>query len=117
MRIRRANRAQIFSEYAITIAMVASVFIAMTVFLKRTLQGRVKDARNTMIDMVRTESNVTIPYEYEPYYLQQNADMTRTVNDAKSLSAGVTTGVFRAIYNESTAAQTQSTQRPAKDAD
>ena len=66
--------------------------------------------------MPRGEAGEDIPNEYEPYYLQQNSGIQRTVRDAAKLSPGGVTGVYQKVYDESTAVQMESQQLPPKDA-
>lgn len=113
----RKRRAQVIGEYVILIALVVMVMAAMTIFLRRALQARIKDAKDTMMTTVRDSHNGTIPDEYEPYYLIQNSEVTRAAADRSYLKQGGISGVYQKILNETTTAQSESTYLPARDAD
>lgn len=84
-------------EYSILIALVVGAAIAMQTYVKRGLQGRVKNA----VDHVGTGSDVagqTLTFsgdQYEPYYAESHATVTsdRTVNQVIAVSGGVTNNV------------------------
>ena len=113
---KKKNRAQVIGEYALTIALVIVVLVSMTFFLRRLFMARIKDSRDAMLRIVRSSYNGTIPTEYEPYYAQTNAEVTRNINDQTNLVAGGRTGVFRKTYNEAISVNSQSVQLPPKDA-
>lgn len=121
------------AEYALTFFLVIAVILAMSTYIQRTLQGRMRDAR---IYMVETASSAcgsdclnatglssdtkTIGMQYEPYYVQTNALVSRQAQDWKTLEGvgyydihGIPrfgTGIFRAqtnTQNQSTASSNQ----------
>ena len=106
------SNGQTIVEYVITVALVMVVITTMNIYFKRLLQARLKDARDYMMNSVRLSYNGTIPDEYEPYYAEQNADVTRSMNDAATLLPGGTTGIFSKTYNEVTSANVETTQLP-----
>ncbi len=88
------TRAQILSTYAATIFIIVSVFVAMTIFLRRALQGRIEDARRYAMTQVRNfyetsyyagENTIPGPIRgsYEPYYIERGADVAQDVNQTE----------------------------------
>jgi len=98
------NKGQsILSEYVMIFFVVIAALVAMTTFVQRSLEARVHDARNYMIDSV-INSNVcdancvaatggAIGHEYEPYYALMNSSVQQ--NEAEGL--GETPGNAKAI--------------------
>ncbi len=106
------KNAQIVSEYAMTFFIAFSVIIAMGVFIKRSLQARVYDARNTMVSTVESRWGQTVPPEYEPYTMNSSSDVTLSVNQTKSHNGSL----FQKDSTQSTKTENVSIQVPAKDA-
>lgn len=78
--LKRWNkRAQSTAEYAILIAVVVGAVVAMQIYVRRGLQGRVKDIVDNVGDaqIVGTDgTTVTNPFatgQYEPYYVSSAA--------------------------------------------
>jgi hypothetical protein len=112
------NKAQIIGEYAITIAVVVSVLTAMTIYVRRTLQARVYDTEQTMVNVVDMMSrgisggSISIKEEYEPYYGDSHSDVNQDIDENTELLPGGTTGIFRKTVNAETTSHTTSTQLP-----
>jgi len=96
----------VLSEYVMIFFVVIAAIVAMTVFVQRSLQGRIHDARNYMIDSVTNtgacDANCLlatgattnqIPYQYEPYYAQVLSDTEHN----EALNSGMTNGQAAAI--------------------
>jgi hypothetical protein len=72
------RKGQNILEYSILIALVVGAAVAMQTYVKRGLQGRVKDA----VDNTGSGGDVggtTLSFsgnQYEPYYLESNAQIT-----------------------------------------
>lgn len=69
----KKNRAQAtLTEYMVMIFIVVGVMTSMSAFIKRALQGRIYDARNFSVNLIKeqTEGKYDGPiyYAYEPYY-------------------------------------------------
>jgi len=79
MRILRNKRAQTTAEYAVLIAIVVGAVVAMQVYVRRGIQGRIKN----VVDHVGTGANVggsalTLTGEqYEPYYSDSAGSTSR----------------------------------------
>ena len=125
---KKEKKAQALGEYVIIIALAVAVVSVTTVLVKRALQARLKDTNDYMLKTVsnayrdsRTAGETTPEYlktEYEPYYSQTNSTVSRDTNDTFSLlPGGKKTGIFRALYNETTAVNSVSIQAPPKDSD
>ncbi len=116
--VKKTKKAQIIGEYAVTFFVVTSVIIAMSVFMIRVFQARIFDARRYMVNTVKSAPHIgKIRLEYEPYYTNTDTLTDRTSSEEKSLLEGGHTGIFRKVWDDHTAAQTTSEQRPPKDAD
>ena len=110
------RRAQVLSEYAITFFLIVAVISAMSVFVKRALQGRIFEARNAMIRTVNAVSPVAVPLEYEPYYVETRSEIKRSSSETVGLLGGAPSGVATKDFLEKTEAQTNSVQLSPKDA-
>ncbi len=86
------HRGQNTAEYAIVIALIIGAVIAMQIYVKRGLQGRMKDAT----DYVATEtSELGATKQYEPYYSEQSmtsAQKSTTDIEAQEGASKTTTG-------------------------
>mgnify|MGYP007077447480 CR=1 FL=1 len=118
------NRAQsVMGEYVLTFFLVVAFMTAMTLYLKRSLQGYVRDAKNQMGNVVenRAAGFYTGPVytEYEPYYTNSMAAVSRSLGQTDRLapSPGFTTGIFSKTFNERTDSQIKSDVLPPKLAD
>ncbi|MDD5166730.1 MAG: hypothetical protein PHQ57_05015 [Candidatus Omnitrophica bacterium] len=78
-----SHRGQNTAEYAIVIALIIGAVVAMQVYVKRGLQGRMKDAT----DYVATEtSQIGATKQYEPYYAEQEMTAAqKTTSTAETL--------------------------------
>ncbi|MCX5711211.1 MAG: hypothetical protein NT060_04580 [Candidatus Omnitrophica bacterium] len=88
------SRAQTTAEYAILFAIVVGAFIAMQVYIERGLQGRIKDvvdargAGGTIGSGTASGSVAFNTAQYEPYYLQSNAQTNQTSNETETTGLG-----------------------------
>jgi len=120
LRYLESKKAQAISgEYAIVLFLGVAVAVAMTVFFKRTVQGRIHDARDYMIGEVRTRTagvfNGNLYKEYEPYYGNTRADVVRTAQDKSRLSPGATSGIFQKDINQMIDVRSSSVTLPPRD--
>ncbi len=119
---KSSTRAQVFVEYAFVIVIIVSVISAMAVYVRRALQARIWDARNTMIKTVADNyngvANTTILNEYEPYYSQAETEAVNDSGERASLlgGGGTTTGVFSKDFDSTIGVQTNSEQLPPREA-
>ena len=80
-----SQRGQSTGEYAILIAVAVGAIVAMQLYVKRGLQGRVKGASDFMASQTPTLGTLQ---QYEPYY---NASNYNVKQDRKA-EEGVVTG-------------------------
>lgn len=103
------RRGQNVAEYSILIALVIAAAVAMQTYVKRGLQGRVKDAvdnRGATADIGGTTLNFQTA-QYEPYYASSNADQTSEKSVSETTSADGQ--IARSGINEQTAVKAGST--------
>ncbi len=105
------------TEYAIIAALVITVAIGTTTFLKRALQARIYDARQAMLEVARTANTGAggignLANEYEPYYAQTTSNVVRNIDEQTSLSGDYGSGEFGKIVNNEVTVNTTSTQLP-----
>lgn len=95
--LRLGKKAQTTAEYAILIALVIGAVVAMQVYVRRGLQGRVRDVVDDItvggqVDNPTAVENIFISGQYEPYYVSSNATTNQTSNQTESLQAGGAVG-------------------------
>jgi len=117
--LKNRNAQAVMGEYVVVIFLVMAVLTGMTVYFKRAVQARIYDARNYMIGEVRVRTaglfNGNLYKEYEPYYANVASTLYRTMDDRTTLmSSGpaASSGIFRKVYNEETAARSNSLTLP-----
>jgi Flp pilus assembly pilin Flp len=81
-RLIKNKKAQQTAEYAILIALVVGAVIAMQTYAQRTIQARIRGASKYMATGLADASGQTsnilgTELQYEPYYLDQQYDVTR----------------------------------------
>ena len=91
----KTNKGQaVMGEYVLTFFLVIGVMTAMTIFLKRAVQARIRDSRQYMDTVVLSETAgvyVARNYQqqYEPYYLNTVGMVSRNSTSRKVLSASL----------------------------
>ena len=124
LRAIRNNRAQaISSEYVMVFFIVIAVSTAMTIYFKRSIQARMRDARMYMVKEIITRTNGVnfvgngIWVEYEPYYTHQIAQTDRfaSVNTFLLPSLPASSGIFRQNPDIITSTEVFSNVLPPKD--
>jgi len=109
----RKSKAQTTAEYAILIALVVGAAMAMQIYVKRGLQGRVKD----VVDHTGTGGEVGTTGDqlsftagqYEPYYLTSTANTQQDTRDTENVAEG---GVVGRTSNSTTSANRNQTILP-----
>lgn len=87
---RLGKKAQSTAEYAIIIALVIGAVVAMQVYVRRGLQGRVKD----VVDHTGTGGEVAgenlsfTSGQYEPYYNQSTGSTSQQAQNTESMLTG-----------------------------
>ena len=94
-------------EYSILIALVVGAAIAMQTYVKRGLQGRVKDAVDYTGNNTTTGETTTFTgTQYEPYYAQSEGQIKseRNVTEATHFDGAINrSGVDEGTIKEKTA--------------
>ena len=98
----RMRKAQSTAEYAIVIGLVIAAAVAMQVYVKRSLQGKIRDASDYAD--ADTPAALTATKQYEPYYLGSN--MTATRNASSSENTSTDGGVNRQIIGNEVSTRT-----------
>jgi len=87
---RLGKKAQTTAEFAILIALVVGAVVAMQVYIKRGLQGRIKD----VVDHTSAGGEVGgsqfsfTGNQYEPYYASSNVATNQETGETKNLQSG-----------------------------
>ena len=78
------RKGQSTAEYAIVIGLVIAAAVGMQIYVKRSLQAKVKDA----VDYNDPSAAMLKTGQYEPYYLESNLTSTRKEASSQSTTAG-----------------------------
>lgn len=85
LRLFRSKKAQTTAEYAILIGLVVAALIAMQTYVKRGLQGRMRDASDSL---TAGTSGIGSTNQYEPYYLEQDTTTSTTGSENENTAVG-----------------------------
>jgi hypothetical protein len=88
------RKGQSTAEYAIVIGLVIAAAVAMQIYVKRSLQAKVKDA----VDYNDPAATMLSTSQYEPYYL--SSDMTNTRKESTTAATTTGGGVTRTINED-----------------
>ncbi len=107
LKLNNNRKAQaVMGEYAVLIALVMAVIVAMTVYFKRAVQARIHDARDYMVSEVRTRTtgyfSDNLYAGYEPYYGNTISTIFRDTDDETKLLPGASSGIFKKTYDQTT---------------
>lgn len=76
-------------QYALVFFVVIAAVTAMTIYVRRGLQGRIRDARTHMIDTIKTRADIgDIPLAYEPYYINRESNRLATQHEETGFRGG-----------------------------
>ncbi|MFA6358485.1 MAG: hypothetical protein WCY09_07510 [Candidatus Omnitrophota bacterium] len=100
--LRRLRKGQSTAEYAIVIGLVIAAAVAMQVYVKRGIQGKMKDATDYN-DPAASMLGVTT--QYEPNYMT-TANMTSTRQAKETAATSTGGGVTRTIVGEDVGSRT-----------
>lgn len=103
-------------EYVLVFFLIIGMVTAMTVYVKRSLQARLYDARNLIKNMDKISDGTKIKttpmlgnivIAYEPYYTVTEMNRVSTVEEKKDLSSygSAKVGFFNKDINEQTSVQ------------
>lgn len=84
--LKLLKKGQSTAEYAIVIGLVIAAAVAMQIYVKRGIQGKVKDA----VDYTDPDAAgvVGMTSQYEPYYATSTMTSTRTATDTEATATG-----------------------------
>ena len=90
VKISRTVKAQgISAEYVLMIFVVIAAIITMTTYVRRTIQGRIRDADMLMVMRAAGASGNAVQIEYEPYYVNSvTAVQAGVKEEEKTVTAG-----------------------------
>ena len=80
----RNKRGQSVAEYAVLIGVVIAAIVGMQLYVKRSLQGKVKAVADRFAD---DRTGVPTPRQYEPYYTAAGGIESVTNNSEKPFMA------------------------------
>ena len=102
--LSRKRKGQSTAEYAIVIGLVIAAAVAMQVYVKRSIQGKMKDAVDTNPD----NAAFLVTKQYEPLYRTDEGLTTdRQTSETATTNAGG--NVIRAITDEDVSTRTGTT--------
>ncbi|HNW39394.1 MAG TPA: hypothetical protein PKI44_03080 [Candidatus Omnitrophota bacterium] len=102
--LRRLRKGQSTAEYAIVIGLVIAAAVAMQVYVKRSIQGKMKDAT----DYNDPSATMLSTKQYEPNY-STNEGLTTTRNAEETATTAEGGGVVRQIVGEDVSSRTGKT--------
>ena len=91
----RRIRGQSTAEYAIVIGLVIAAAVAMQIYVKRSLQAKIKDATDYNDADAVAGGQIGTTSQYEPYYNTQDVTSTRAGSTLSETTNGG--GVVRTI--------------------
>jgi len=95
--LRRKRGQSYIVEYALTFFVVIAVILSITLFVRRAVQARIRDARNFMVLSANGAYVGNVAFEYEPYYLDTSSNRFATTDDERLLEPSgpsLTSGIF-----------------------
>lgn len=117
LRLRSKTGQGVSGEYVLMIALIVISITAMTVYARRTLQGRMRDANQEAIKRASAALGQSMPIEYEPYYAKSSADTDSfSAEDEKIVADPTVNSLFATTKNSARSVSSASSQLPAKDA-
>ena len=103
--LRRLSKGQSTAEYAIVIGLVIAAAVGMQVYVKRSIQGKMKDAA----DYNDPAASMLTTKQYEPQYATtEGMESTREAQESATTSKGG--GLTRAITGEDVSTRTGTTR-------
>lgn len=62
------DKSQSIVEYAMILAVAVSAIVGMQVYVRRGLQGRLRDSSDFLVEKINKEAGSSYANQYEPYY-------------------------------------------------
>lgn len=98
--MRRSQRGQSTAEYAILVSLVIASIVAMQTYVKRGLQGKVKDATDHVSDEMQQAGVTGTTTQYEPYYASNDFKVSQSQDNKTTVGEGQT--VTRTVNKDTT---------------
>ena len=86
--LRRKTLGQSTAEYAIVIGLVIGAAVAMQIYVKRGIQGKMKDATDFKVTDSGTGVTIGSTAQYEPYYATSSMTSTRVASESEAVAKG-----------------------------
>ena len=90
--MHKKNRAQSLSEYAVVLGLVSVALVSMQVYIKRGMQGRLRDMANQIspvqYERANATANYTITRSSNITEDQEYGTFTRTINNDTTTRTG-----------------------------
>ena len=98
------RKGQNIAEYSILIALVIAAAVAMQVYVKRGLQGKVADAVDHAPNLAIRQDDLSVDVnfktpQYEPYYLRSTGEVESSRNASENMTANA---LVNRVSNEAT---------------
>ena len=105
------------SEYILVFFLAIGALVAMTVYVQRALQARIRDGNRYMVQQAAKAHNAAIALEYEPYYANISSYTDRNQReDSYLVGRAGSTGIFQKVVNSEIKSQAATDQAAPKDA-
>ena len=82
------RKGQSMAEYAIVLTVVITAIVAMQIYVKRGLQGKVRDVTDNVGAGLTAAGYAKVTNQYEPYYAQNNYTSTQNQNVQEQYQPG-----------------------------
>lgn len=122
--LKNKNAQTVAAEYALVFFVVVGMVSGMTMYFKRAVQARVRDAHNSVYYTIRNRVGTEyagnrVYIQYEPYYRISNSLTDRAYSDTKQVlpSLPLSSGIFRKSLNQTTRSNSQTITLPPINAD
>lgn len=109
-------------EYVIGVLLAVAAVVAMTVYVQRGIQARVRDSRNKMIVEVtqaanprESEANFPVRIEYEPYYGNVVSDVDSETRKVENFGGKGLDRAYQRKFLFNTITSSRSQQLPPAD--
>jgi hypothetical protein len=116
-RFRNNSGQSIGAELVITFVVVALAISMMSVYVRRAMQGRVRDfvvyTRDEAANALGNSSNLyAVALQYEPYYINSVATVGQEASDTSTIAAN---GEYTKTFSQTRSADSTSQQLAPKD--
>ncbi len=123
-RFENEKAQMVAGEYVLVFFVVVAMLSGMTMYFRRAVQAKIRDAHSSIITTVRNRvGNIyggnDVFVQYEPYYRNSVTDTTTLFADTTAVlpSLPLSSGIFRKDYNQTTFSNSVSFTVPAINAD